>query len=92
MVTDCNHLNRLNFHRAWRVPLSMHSLNRGPLHIEVACRIRPLALSSARSTVPIRSSFGSYEVHKVYHECCSQDEVFTGSVLPAVNSFLQVNT
>lgn len=73
-----------------------------PLQVEVAVRIRPPLLppSSATaaagttrplSTVALRGSFGSYPVDQVHEEASSQEAVFEASVLPAVNSFLQVS-
>ncbi len=55
--------------------------------IEVAVRIRPDA-PSVRSTA-IRGLFGAYEVDAVHDECSTED-VFAQSVLPLVDSFLQV--
>lgn len=58
--------------------------------MQSVARIRPpLSLSSARSTVPIKGSFGQFEVDTVFDEGCSQEDVFRAA-LPAVNSMLQV--
>lgn len=60
-----------------------------PLVVDVVARIRPMQLSSARSTVPIKGSFGSYECDAVLGEATSQEEVFGASCMSQVNSFLQ---
>ncbi|KAG1662905.1 hypothetical protein FOA52_009688 [Chlamydomonas sp. UWO 241] len=59
------------------------------MQVQSVARIRPLSLSSARSTVPIKGSFGQFEVDAVFDEGCSQEDVFTGGFLSAVNSFIQ---
>ena len=62
-----------------------------PLSVDVAVRVRPPQLtSSTRQTVPLRGQYGQFLVDKVHDESTSQDVVFSQSVLPVVNHFLQV--
>ena len=66
------------------------------LEVSVSVRIRPGSSlpSSSRSTVPIQvpwsGTYGQFEVDRVHEEEETQNDVYVGSVLPAVNSFLQV--
>ena len=64
------------------------------LCVDVAVKVRPLPFIGYRSTapVPIRGNTGQYEVDAVYDEGSTQDSVFVGSVLPAVDKFLQVSS
>jgi len=65
------------------------------LEVSVSVRIRPgSSLPSSRSTVqipvPWSGTYGQFEVDRVHEEEETQNDVYVGSVLPAVNSFLQV--
>ncbi len=62
-----------------------------PLAVEVAVRVRPPQLTPAtKVTVPLRGQYGQFLVDAVHDENATQDEVFSQSVLPVVNQFLQV--
>lgn len=60
--------------------------------VEVVVRVKP-ARSESKLVTPVRSgsSYGQFEVDAVYGEDASQNDVFIGSVVPALDSFLQAN-
>lgn len=60
------------------------------LDVEVAVRIRPPSYDSVRSTVPIRGQWGKFVVDCVVEESGVNEDIFTQTVVPQVNTFLQV--
>ena len=67
------------------------------LDISVSVRIRPDSSISSKSTISNQAitwtgTYGQFEVDRVHEEHATQNDIYVGSVLPAVNSFLQVIT
>ena len=57
----------------------------------VAVRVRSVASNSQSTAVALPTrGFGQFEVDAVFDESADQNDVFLGSVLPVIDSFLQV--
>ena len=64
------------------------------LNVSVSVRIRPVSSISSRSSILNQATwtgtYGQFEVDRVHEEHETQNDIYVGSVLPAMNSFLQV--